>query len=129
MPKAVIQHTARSNEEGRFAATWKKKEKKFNTAVVSIISWPGHRLSLFAPGGALWAVSSTGNHSTAEPYRIRHISFILSHHPLSTDQLEQPLYLCINGIRVSAYFAQCCLLIMAVFSSVCCKCCLPASFL
>jgi hypothetical protein len=35
----------------------------------------------------------------------------------------------IDGIRVSAYFAQCCLLIMAVFGSVCCKCCLPASFL
>jgi hypothetical protein len=31
----------------------------------------------FAPG-ALWAVSSMGNHSTAEPYRVRHIAYLIS---------------------------------------------------
>jgi hypothetical protein len=91
MPKAVrssacmpplqtamyIQYTTRSNEEGRFTATWKKRQEIQH----------GCRLYYFVAGatdfrflspGALWAVSSTGNHSTAEPYRFRHISYLIS---------------------------------------------------
>jgi hypothetical protein len=54
-----------------------KKDKKFNTAVVSYFVAGATDFRFFSPG-ALWAVSSTGNHSTAEPYRFRHIAYLIS---------------------------------------------------
>jgi hypothetical protein len=61
-----------------------KKDKKFNTAVVSIISWPGPQTFAFLRPGR------SGQFLQREITRPPNltalgISLILSHHPLSTD--------------------------------------------
>jgi hypothetical protein len=62
-----------------------KKDKKFNTAVVCIISWPGPQTFAFLRSGQFLQREIT------RPPNLTAlgISLILSHHPLSTLEAER----------------------------------------